>query len=92
MHLAAADPRPDSMYHSREGWFQRQRSWRHRRRIETDLGHVLADGGHPRVDVDEVVLVELLGGGALDARLADHIRQAAIALGLGRAINNAEEE
>lgn len=92
MHQAGADPREDQIYRRHEGWFQRQRSWRHGRRVENDLGHVLAEGGHPRVDNDEVVLVELLAGGALDTRLAGHIHRAAIALGLGRAVNQTEKE
>jgi len=92
MHQAGADPRDDQIYRRHEGWFQRQRSWRHGRRVENDLGHVLAEGGHPRVDNDEVVLVELMAGGALDTRLAGHIHRAAIALGLGRAVNQTEKE
>lgn len=92
LHLAGSDPQPDPMYRYHEGWFRPQRSWRHRRRIENDLGHVLTAGDHRRMDVDEVVLVELLGRGALDTRLAWHIHRAAITLGLGRAVNDTETE
>lgn len=52
-------------------------------RIAADLGRLLA-GRHPaRAHLDNVVLVELLGTGALDTRLALHIEQAAVRAGLG---------
>jgi ornithine cyclodeaminase/alanine dehydrogenase-like protein (mu-crystallin family) len=85
-HLAGPGPLPDPTYRYREGWYRRQQ-----RRIDTDLGHVLT-GGHRRPDVDEVILVELLGGGSLDIWLAGHIYRAAIALDLGLPFNDSEME
>ncbi|MFE2752773.1 hypothetical protein ACFXGA_12325 [Actinosynnema sp. NPDC059335] len=60
---------------------RRAASWRHERRIDTDLGQVLI-GAHGGTDADEVVLVELLEGGSLDVRLAGRVHRAVLALGL----------
>jgi ornithine cyclodeaminase/alanine dehydrogenase-like protein (mu-crystallin family) len=57
--------------------------------VETDLGHVLA-GEHEQTDVDDVLLVELLGGALLDVTLGRYIHRAAIDLGLGLVGNNGE--
>jgi ornithine cyclodeaminase/alanine dehydrogenase-like protein (mu-crystallin family) len=66
----------------RQGWHHRAR-WREQRQIESDLG-LLLTRGRRRTDIDDVVLVELLGGGPLDGWLAGHLYEAAIMLGLGR--------
>jgi hypothetical protein len=73
-HLAGADHRPPA----RDG---RPAPWRDQRRIEHDLGHLLS-GGSAEPVTDDVVLVELIDGGSLLARLAADLYQAAIALGV----------
>lgn len=91
LHLAASGTHIEPIHQYREGWHRRQPQWRNQRCIDTDLAHVLI-GSHRRTDVDEVLLVELLGGGSLDVRLAGHIYQAATALGLGCQVNDSEME
>jgi ornithine cyclodeaminase/alanine dehydrogenase-like protein (mu-crystallin family) len=82
-HLIGPNTEPGRTHRNREGWYRRRRRlWRDQQRIESDLGHVVVDR-HRRMDVDDLVLVELLGGPALDIWLAGHICQAAIRLGLG---------
>jgi ornithine cyclodeaminase/alanine dehydrogenase-like protein (mu-crystallin family) len=82
LHLAGSGEQADPAHQYRRP----QPLWRHQRRIDSDLGHVLT-GGHRGGDVDDVLLVELLGGGSLDVWLAGHIYRAAIALGLGSQVN-----
>lgn len=74
LHQAVPDGRPEPDR-------RRTASWRHERRIDTDLGQVLT-GAHGRTDTDEVVLVELLDGGSLDVWLAGRVHRAVLALGL----------
>jgi ornithine cyclodeaminase/alanine dehydrogenase-like protein (mu-crystallin family) len=52
-------------------------------RVEAELGEVLAGAHQGRSSADDVVLVELLGAGALDVRIADKIRHVAQRRGLG---------
>jgi ornithine cyclodeaminase/alanine dehydrogenase-like protein (mu-crystallin family) len=84
-HLAGAAARvgqPDEQQDSAAG--------RHRdQRVATDLGHLLARE-RARPNTDEVLLVELLGGGLLDVTLGRHIHRAAIGLGLGLPAINGE--
>ncbi|MBC6447382.1 hypothetical protein [Actinokineospora xionganensis] len=87
--VAMRRERPEAIRHH-EGWHRRQSRWRGERRIEADLGAVLA-GAHPgRTHVDDVVLVELLGADALGTTLADGIRRVAIENGLGRRLTPTE--
>ncbi|HEU5471975.1 MAG TPA: hypothetical protein VFV67_15090 [Actinophytocola sp.] len=72
-----------------EGWHRREPRWRYQRRIDGELGNVLGDEYRP--DIDDIILVELFGGGGLDVRLAGHIHQAAIKLGLGQHGNDERE-
>ena len=55
--------------------------WRDQRRIDCDLGRLLCGGQVDPVG-DDVVLVELMDGGSLLARLAADLYQAAIVLGV----------
>lgn len=80
-HLAGSGGRPDSRHRPPGGHRGPVARWRYERRIDTDLGHVLA-GGRGRPDADDVILVELFNGGSPTACLAARICQAAIALGI----------
>jgi ornithine cyclodeaminase/alanine dehydrogenase-like protein (mu-crystallin family) len=73
-HLDATPPR-------REGWHRRQ-LWRDQQRIASDLGQVVI-GWQMRMNVDDIVLVELFGEPSFDIVLARRICQSAIRLGLG---------
>lgn len=88
-HLAGAPARPDRTREPQNDWHRRPARWRHEQCVETDLGHVLA-GKHERTDVDDVLLVELLGGAVPDVTLGRHIHRAAISLGLGLSGNDGE--
>lgn len=91
LHLAGSGRQPEPPHQSREGWYRSQPLWRYHRRIDADLGQVLA-GGQRRAVADDVLLVELLGGGSLDAWLASQLYRAAVPLGLGRGPNDSEME
>jgi ornithine cyclodeaminase/alanine dehydrogenase-like protein (mu-crystallin family) len=80
-HLVGLAAQTDAAYPHGEG-LRRLQPWRDQQRIASDLGRVLT-GWHKRMDVDDVVLVELLGGPSLDITLASRICQGAIRLGLG---------
>jgi hypothetical protein len=83
-HLSGSDGAAEPLGAPREGWHRRQAGWRHRRRIETDLGRVLT-GDHPgRTHVDDVLLVELLGLRELEVALAGRLLRTAIEHGLGK--------
>lgn len=51
--------------------------------IEADLGQVLTGAHAGRTHIDDILLVELLGGNAMDVRLACSLHRAALANGLG---------
>lgn len=73
-HLAGSAHRPGA----HDG---RPAPWRDQRRIDSDLGRLLS-GGRADPIADDVVLVELMDGGSLLARLAADLYQAAIVLGV----------
>jgi ornithine cyclodeaminase/alanine dehydrogenase-like protein (mu-crystallin family) len=65
-----------------ERWGE-ESGWRERQRIKADLRQLLAGEKRGRTNVDDVLLVELLGVGELDARFASTLHRAAVERGLG---------
>ncbi|WP_033438921.1 hypothetical protein [Saccharothrix sp. NRRL B-16314] len=82
MHLAEPGTH-EELAPRTEGWYRPHAAWRHRRRVEADLGRVLT-GHHPgRSDPDDILLVELLGVGTENAALGGRLQRAALERGLG---------
>lgn len=90
-HQAGRDHRPSQVQGQGEGLHRHQPLWRYERRIEADLAQVLA-GVRGRPEVDDVLLVDLLGEANPDITIAGRIHQIAVKHGLGWRINAAEEE
>jgi ornithine cyclodeaminase/alanine dehydrogenase-like protein (mu-crystallin family) len=91
LHLAGPSHRTELLGQHREGWHRHQAHWRNQRRIEADLGRVLT-GANGRTHVDDILLVELLGEGALDVAVAGRVQQTAVKHGHGGWVNAAEKE
>lgn len=71
-------PRPGGLHRHPAGW-------RHRRRVDGDLGQVLTGAHRGRTHMDDIVLVELLGTSAPDG-LTGLLLRAAAEQGLGKEV------